>query len=354
MTLQLSAFFLACWQILALASQLANQSLWSAWRATGVLTKGCRKRWGCLRRLCLFTAGLKSSFGSVKFWNGLMDRRVKPLNGRSISALKQLPRLNGEIEPRRFFPVAFEFQDAEANYTEGDTKFSIQKQYSCFDRFKLKLSCVRRGELLVAELHYDSSFFCAEDVDRLAQEFRTLLESVCANPESPIADLDIVSPNERRQLLVEFNDTRTDYSESKCIHELFAERARHAPDNVAVVFENHRLTYAQLETRANQLAHHLQGLGVGPEVPVAICMDRSLEMVVGILAILKAGGAYVPLDPEYSAEAPSLRYGRCSGAGAANAGKSDGTACRSLESKWCAWTRTGKPSRGTAENSPIN
>ena len=111
-----------------------------------------------------------------------------------------------------------------------------------------------------------------------------------------------MSPNEHRQLLIEFNDTRTNYPEGKCIHELFAARAQNAPDNVAVVFENRYLTYAQLETRANQLAHHLQGLGVGPEVPVAICMDRSLEMVVGILGILKAGGAYVPLDPEYPRE----------------------------------------------------
>ena len=129
-----------------------------------------------------------------------------------------------------------------------------------------------------------------------------MIESACANPESPIADLDVVSPDERYQLLIEFNDTRTDYPESKCIHELFAERARHVPDNVAVAFENSRLTYAQLEARANQLAHHLQGLGVGPEVPVAICMERSLELVVGILGILKAGGAYVPLDPDYPRE----------------------------------------------------
>jgi len=296
-----SAFFLACWQILL-------------WRLTGesdfVVGLACDGRTyeGLQEALGLFAKTLPVQF---RFEEQLRFSEVlERTNGSAREAVEwqeyfdfeQLPRLDAEIEPCRFFPVAFEFQDAEAKHTEGDTIFSIQKQYSCFDRFKLKLSCVQRGGLLVAELNYDSSFFCAEDVDRLAQEFRTLLESVCANPESPIAALDIVSPNEQRRLLVEFNDRQTDYPESKCIHQLFAERARQQPENVAVVFQNHRLTYAQLEARANQLAYHLQGLGVGPEVPVAICMDRSLEMVVGILGILKAGGAYVPLDPEYPKE----------------------------------------------------
>ena len=293
-----SAFFLACWQILL-------------WRLTGesdfVVGLACDGRTyeGLQEVLGLFAKTLpvhcrleeQLRFSEVLERTGGSAREA--VEWQEYFSFEELPRLNGEIEPRRFFPVAFEFQDAEASYTEGEATFSIQKQYSCFDQFKLKLSCVRRGELLATELHYDSNFFCAEDVDLLAQEFQTLLESVCANSGSPIADLDIVSPNERRKLLVEFNDTRTDYLEDKCIHELFAERARHAPENVALVFEGRCLTYAQLEARANQLAHHLQGFGVGPEVPVAICIDRSLEMVVGILAILKAGGAYVPLDPEY-------------------------------------------------------
>jgi amino acid adenylation domain-containing protein len=296
-----SAFFLACWQILL-------------WRLTGesdfVVGLACDGRTyeGLQEALGLFAKTLPVQFRleeQLRF-SEVLERT----NGSAREAVEwqeyfdfeQLPRLDAEIEPCRFFPVAFEFQDVEENHTEGDTRFSIQKQYSCFDRFKLKLSCVQLGGLLVPELHYDSSVFCAEDIDRLGQEFRTLLESVCANPESPIADLDIVSPDEQRRLLAEFNDRRTDSPEHKCIHELFAQRARQQPENIAVVFQNCRLTYAQLEARANQLAYHLQSLGVGPEVPVAICMDRSLELVVGILGILKAGGAYVPVDPDYPKE----------------------------------------------------
>src|SRR5208282_1763604 len=114
-------------------------------------------------------------------------------------------------------------------------------------------------------------------------------------------------------LLVEFNDTKTDYPKDKCLHQLFEEQVQRTPDNVAVAFEGQQLrdhasacgtvlTYAQLNARANQLAHHLQALGVRPEVPVAICMERCPEMVVGLLGILKAGGAYVPLDPVYPNE----------------------------------------------------
>ncbi len=296
-----SAFFLACWQILlwrlsgesefVVGLACDGRTYEELQEALGLFAKTmpvhCR-----LDGQLLFREVLERTDGSAR----------EAVEWQEYFSLEQLPRLNGEIEPDLFFPVAFEFQDADANYAQGDTKFSIQKQYSCFDRFRLKLSCVQRGELLVAELHYDSSRLRAEDVDRIAQEFTTLLESVCANPESPIADLDIVSSSERRQLLIEFNDTRTDCPEGRCIHEIFGSRAKTAPDDVAVVFEKRNLTYAQLESRANQLAHHLQGLGVGPEVPVAICMDRSLEMVVGILGILKAGGAYVPLDPEYPRE----------------------------------------------------
>ncbi len=296
-----SAFFLACWQILLW--RLAGESDFVVGlTCDGRTYEGLQEALGLFAKTLPVHCRLEEQLRFSEVLERTTGSAREAVEWQEYFDFEQLPRLDSEIEPCRFFPVAFEFQNAEANYTEGDTIFSIQKQYSCFDRFKLKLSCVQQEGLLVAELHYDSSLFCAEDVGRLAQEFRTLLESVCANPESSIANLNIVSPNEQRQLLVEFNDRRTEYSENKCIHELFAERARHAPENVAVVFQNQRLTYAQLEARANQLAHHLQGLGVGPEVPVAICMDRSLEMVVGILGILKAGGAYVPLDPEYPRE----------------------------------------------------
>jgi amino acid adenylation domain-containing protein len=293
-----SSFFLACWQIL-LWFLTGESDFAIGLECDGRTYEGLREAPGLFAKTLPVHCQLDGHLRFSEVLERTDGAAREAVEWQEYFSFEQLPRLNGEIESRRFFPVAFEFQDAEASLTEGDTTFSILKQSTCFDRFKLKLSFVQRGERLAAELHYDSSFFRAEDVDRLAREFRTLIESVCTNPESPIADLDIVSPNERSQLLTEFNDTQSASHQGKCVHELFSERAQCAPGNVAVVFGDQRLTYAQLDTRANQLAHHLQGTGVGPEVPVAICMDRSLEMVVGILAVLKAGGAYMPLDPEY-------------------------------------------------------
>jgi amino acid adenylation domain-containing protein len=293
-----SAFFFACWKILL-------------WRLTGesdyVVGLACdgrsyeelRDALGPLKKTVPVHCQLHEQLRFSEVLERTDALAGEALEWQEYFSFEHLPRLDEKVEPLRFYPLVYEFQDADAIYDEGDAIFSLQKQYSCSDRFKLKLSSVERGSLLTTELHYDSSYFCAEDIDRLAGEFRTLIESVCANPESQINALDIVSPDDRRKLLIDFNDTRTDYPEGKCIHDLFVQQARRAPQNVAVVFENRSLTYAQLDARANQLAHHLQGLGVGPEVPVAVCMDRSLEMVVAILGILKAGGAYVPLDPKY-------------------------------------------------------
>jgi non-ribosomal peptide synthetase component F len=122
------------------------------------------------------------------------------------------------------------------------------------------------------------------------------------NREIAGSELEILSTAQRQQLLVEFNDTKTDYPQDKLIHQLFEQQVERTPDNIAVVFNDQQLTYAQLNARANQLAHHLQSLGVGPDVPVAICVERCPEMVVGLLGILKAGGPYVPLDPAYPKE----------------------------------------------------
>jgi amino acid adenylation domain-containing protein/non-ribosomal peptide synthase protein (TIGR01720 family) len=196
-----------------------------------------------------------------------------------------------------FFPFCFEFEEKLAQYSVADLSVSIYKQYVCIDQFKVKLSCIRWDDSLIAEFHYDSSLFQVKDVERLARYFQTLLISVAENPEAAIGELEILSKSERKQLLIEFNNTQTYYPKDLCIHQLIEQQAARTPDNIAVVFENQQLTYAQLNTRANQLAHHLQALGVTAETVVALCVERSLDMLVGLLGILKAGGAYLPLDP---------------------------------------------------------
>ncbi len=132
--------------------------------------------------------------------------------------------------------------------------------------------------------------------------FNTLLEGIVANPDQPLSELPLLTSAERHQLLVEWNRTEVAYLKDRCLHELIEEQVQRTPDAVAVIFEDTQLTYRQLNERANQLARYLQGLGVGPDTLVGICVERSLEMVIALLGILKAGGAFMPLDPEYPTE----------------------------------------------------
>ncbi|MEH2192673.1 MAG: amino acid adenylation domain-containing protein [Nostoc sp.] len=149
---------------------------------------------------------------------------------------------------------------------------------------------------------YNTDLFDAATITRIGKDFKPLIQAIVANPKARISELPLLSAAERHQLLVEWNDTQTDYSSDKCIHQLFEEQVERTPDAVAVVFENQQLTYGELNCRANQLAHYLRSLGVGADVLVGLCVERSPLMIVGMLGILKAGGAYVPLDPEYPQE----------------------------------------------------
>jgi amino acid adenylation domain-containing protein len=168
--------------------------------------------------------------------------------------------------------------------------------------FELAWIIVGKTPSLRIRLEYNADLFDRSTIERMVGHFKTLLEEVVANPQSRVQDLPLLTEAERHQILVEWNDTKTDFPQDKCIHQLFEEQVERSPDAVAVVFEDQQLTYAQLNAKANQLAHHLRSLGVKPDTLVAICVERSLEMVIGLLGILKAGGAYVPLDPDYPEE----------------------------------------------------
>ncbi|NEP33690.1 amino acid adenylation domain-containing protein [Moorena sp. SIO3B2] len=171
-----------------------------------------------------------------------------------------------------------------------------------FTRFDLEVHCGEVSSGIAAFCIYNTDIFKLETISRMMRHFQTLLEAVVANPEQKVLQLPLMKSSELHQILVEWNNTKTDYPRDKCIHQLFEEQVEKTPDAVAVVFEDKQLTYSELNSRANQLAHYLQTLGVKPEVLVGICVERSLLMIVGLLGILKAGGAYVPLDPNYPSE----------------------------------------------------
>ncbi len=152
---------------------------------------------------------------------------------------------------------------------------------------------------LSLSIMYDERYFDTAVIRRMLGHLKTLIAEMVVHPHEQLKALPMLTETERYQLLVDWNSTQVDYPRNQCIHELFAAQVARSPDAVAVVFENEKLTYTQLNQQANQLACYLQKLGVKPEVPVGICVERSILMVVGILGILKAGGAYVPLDPDY-------------------------------------------------------
>ena len=177
-----------------------------------------------------------------------------------------------------------------------------------FERMNIDLDTARFDlSVMIGEDHgalegffeYSDDLFDRATIERMIGHFEILLGRMTADSERSLHDVELLSESERRRLLVEWNDTAAEFPRDRCIHQIFEEQAARAPEAVAVLFEDHSLTYAELNARANQLAHHLIALGVGPEVLVGLCLERSLELVIGLIAILKAGGAYVPLDPTY-------------------------------------------------------
>nr|QEO74597.1 condensation domain-containing protein [uncultured bacterium] len=168
-------------------------------------------------------------------------------------------------------------------------------------KFDLTLNVVEDGHAAVAVVEYDTDLFDASTIERLTTHFANLLEAIAAagGAERPVHELDILEDAEHHRLVTELNETAADYPKDRTVHELFQGRAEASPEAVAVVCGDEELSYGDLNTSANRLAHHLRDLGVGPETIVAVCLGRRTELVVSLLAVLKAGGAYVPLDPDY-------------------------------------------------------
>jgi len=219
-------------------------------------------------------------------------------------------KLVEELQPERdlsrspLFQVDLTFQQISAPASDARANLQMipMNSEARTSKFDLTLSLAEIGDAVFGTLEYNTDLFDGVTIELMTEHFQNLLGSIAEHPEEKLSRVQLLSLTERQQLLVEWNDTTTEYPRESCIHELFEAQVERTPEAVAVVFGNHRLTYAELNERANQLAHHLRSLGVAAETLVGLCVERSLEMVVGLLGILKAGGAYVSLDPEYPAE----------------------------------------------------
>ncbi len=218
-------------------------------------------------------------------------------------------KLVEELQPSRdlsynpLFQVMFVLQNVPIpDISLSDVSVCYEESYNGTSKFDLTLFMEDSPQGLIATCEYNTDLFNTDTITRMLRHFQTLLESIVSDPEERISKLQLLTPPEVQQLLVEWNDTKTDYPQDKCIHQLFEAQVEKIPSDVALIFENQRLTYQKLNSRANQLGHYLQLQGIKPDTVVGVYMEQSLEMVVALIAILKAGGAYLPLDPAYPKE----------------------------------------------------
>jgi surfactin family lipopeptide synthetase A len=216
-------------------------------------------------------------------------------------------RLVSELQPERdpsrnpLFQVLFSLTPSKSAAELSWQPANLEVN-SAAAKLDLQLQLSDEAEGIFGRFIYNTDLFDAATITRMSGHFQTLLQGIVANPDQCVSRLPLLGRAERQQLLGEWNNTAADYPRDRCVHQLFELQTKRTPNATAVMFENERLTYGELNNRANQLAHYLTKLGVGPDVLVGILVERSLEMVVGLLGILKAGGAYVPLDPAYPRE----------------------------------------------------
>lgn len=225
-------------------------------------------------------------------------------------AHQELPfeRLVEELQPERslshhpIFQVMFELENGKPGRTASreSVSWAVDKRATAI--FELVLSLKDTGQQLEGMIEYSTDLFNSETVIRMIEHFRLLLTHIVRDPASPISLLPILSSQEEQQLLRAWSGAKPDYPRRQCLHHLFEAQAGRSPDSTAISCEGRNISYGELNHRANQLAHYLQTFGVGPEKLVGICMERSIESVVAMLAALKAGAAYFPLDPSLPVE----------------------------------------------------
>jgi amino acid adenylation domain-containing protein/non-ribosomal peptide synthase protein (TIGR01720 family) len=238
-------------------------------------------------------------------------KRVREMASAAY-AHQEIPfeKLVEELAPERhvsrtpLFQVMFVFQNNQANAKKHKggaalSAYRLNQVDPGTAKFDLTLSIMETKRGLETSFKYSSDLFDRPTVSRMLGHFQTLVQAIVANPDQRVSQLQLLTPAEQDQLLVEWNQTDRDFGDPRAIHTWFESQVELTPDVIAAAFEDDQLTYSALNGRANQLAHYLQKLGLRPQQIVGLCMERCVEMVVALLGILKAGCAYVPLDPKY-------------------------------------------------------
>ena len=211
--------------------------------------------------------------------------------------------LRRDISRNPLFDVMFELQNIEETELEIEglrfTKYVSDHESAKFD---LTFNAMEMGDEIAFSIEYNVNLFKRETIKRMSKHLCKLLNVIVEDTAIHLGEIDILSSEERNRLLNEFNDTYADYPKDKTVHELFEEQVERTPENVALVFNEERLTYSELNEKSNQLANLLRSRGVKPDTILGLMVERSFEIIIGILGILKSGGAYLPIDPDYPEE----------------------------------------------------
>jgi amino acid adenylation domain-containing protein len=256
--------------------------------------------------LFINTLAMRTNLSGNPSFLELLERVKETALGAYANQDLPFEQLVKELQPERtlahnpLFQVIFVLQSEEISALKlpglTATHFRVGNIMADFD---LILDVVERDEQLICLFESNADLFESETIERMMGHFQTMLEGIVRNPQQRVSELPLVTDGERRQLLVDWNQTGTDYPANKCVHELFEEQVARTPDAVAIVFEDQQLTYAEVNRQANQVANYLRTLGVGPETLVGVRMERSARLIVALLGIVKAGAAYLPLDLAY-------------------------------------------------------
>jgi amino acid adenylation domain-containing protein len=223
-------------------------------------------------------------------------------------------KVERDLSRHPVFQVLFDVQ----NFSHDNETIDEQKKYFKpfqgsgnykIEKFDLSILIKDDQEELKGIISYATSLFCKDTIARLVDHYLYLLDQLTKAPQKPYSQFSLLLPEQYNKIIYQWNETDRDYPRKKTLHELFLEQAEKTPDNIALVYEDQKLTYRELNEKSNQLARHIQrqykkktGQDITPDTLIALCLDRSLEMVIGIMAVLKAGGAYVPIDPSYPQE----------------------------------------------------
>ena len=252
------------------------------------------------------TLAMRNYPGRTKTFNGFLQEVKKNAVSAYENQAYQFDKLVEKLDIRRdlsrnaLFDTMFVLQNTENKEIQLDNARIQQLQFERgVSKFDMTLFAEEKGEEIKFEVEYCTRLFKRETMERMIGHFKNIVKSVAENPEIKLCEIDMLSEEEKREILVEFNNTKAQYPKDKTICEAFEEQVKKTPDNIAVVYEDKKLTYRELNEKANQLAGVLRGKGVKADTIVAIMVERSLELMVGIMGIIKAGGAYLPISPEY-------------------------------------------------------